>query len=484
MTPAFLETAGAARAVSQGITAAALGSQGFRADYRLQYAYLAGAMYQGVASREMVIALGRAGLMGYFGTGGLSLDEIEAGIHDIRGSLGASGSYGMNLLCNPAHPHIEERTVRLLLQHDIRYIEAAAFTNITPALALCRLKGVAVGPDGVVRSPRRILAKVSRPEVATAFLRPAADAIVRRLVEAGTLDAREAELGRLLPMADEICVEADSGGHTDGGIIVTLFPAMLALRDQIAATDDAARRVRIGAAGGIGTPHAAAAAFAMGADFVLTGSINQCTVEAATSDAVKDMLQAMNVHDTAYAPAGDMFEIGARVQVLKKGLLFAARANRLHDLYTRHESLDEIDAATRQQIQERYFHRTFEDVWRETKAYYLRTNPRMAEDAERHPKRKMALVFKWYFVHTSRLARQGSREQQVDYQVHCGPALGAFNQWVKGTFLEAAENRSVVQVALNLLEGAATISRAQQLRAHGVPVPNESFQFVPRMLRA
>jgi hypothetical protein len=39
-------------------------------------------------------------------------------------------------------------------------------------------------------------------------------------------------------------------------------------------------------------------------------------------------------------------------------------------------------------------------------------------------------------------------------------------------------------VALNLLEGAATIARAQQLRAHGLPVPTDAFQFLPRTLRA
>ncbi len=61
------------------------------------------------------------------------------------------------------------------------------------------------------------------------------------------------------------------------------------------------KTVRIGAAGGIGTPEAAMAAFMLGADFIVTGSINQCTVEAATSGLVKDLLQQMNVQDTAYA---------------------------------------------------------------------------------------------------------------------------------------------------------------------------------------
>ncbi len=60
------------------------------------------------------------------------------------------------------------------------------------------------------------------------------------------------------------------------------------------------------------------AAFMLGAEFILTGSINQCTVEAGTSDKVKDLLQQMNVQDTEYAPAGDSFQMGSKVQVLKR----------------------------------------------------------------------------------------------------------------------------------------------------------------------
>jgi trans-AT polyketide synthase/acyltransferase/oxidoreductase domain-containing protein len=40
------------------------------------------------------------------------------------------------------------------------------------------------------------------------------------------------------------------------------------------------KKIRIGAAGGIGTPEAAAVAYMLGAEFIMTGSINQCTVEA------------------------------------------------------------------------------------------------------------------------------------------------------------------------------------------------------------
>jgi trans-AT polyketide synthase/acyltransferase/oxidoreductase domain-containing protein len=92
----------------------------------------------------------------------------------------------------------------------------------------------------------------------------------------------------------------------------------------------------------------AAAAFLLGADFVATGSINQCTVEAGMSADGKSMLQEMDIHDTEYAPAGDMFEIGAQVQVLKKSVFFPARANKLLSLYRHYESLDDIPSRTRQ----------------------------------------------------------------------------------------------------------------------------------------
>jgi trans-AT polyketide synthase/acyltransferase/oxidoreductase domain-containing protein len=115
-------------------------------------------------------------------------------------------------------------------------------------------------------------------------------------------------------LADDLCVEADSGGHTDMGVTAVLIPTILRLRDRLQQQYLYTRRVRVGAAGGIGTPEAAACAFLLGADFVLTGSINQCTVEAGMSDVVKDMLQDINVQDTDYAPAGDMFEIGAKIR--------------------------------------------------------------------------------------------------------------------------------------------------------------------------
>jgi trans-AT polyketide synthase/acyltransferase/oxidoreductase domain-containing protein len=452
------------------ILPANLGNGEFKSDYHLRYAYLTGAMYKGIASVELVAKLGQAGLMGYFGTGGLRLDRIEAAIQSIQDQLPDQKNYGMNLLCNLIKPQVEEDTVKLFLKYQIKYVEAAAYMQITPALVLYRLKGLKINPQGKVETPHHILAKVSRPEVALVFMSPPPPEIVKMLVAQNLLTPEEAQFSEHIPMSNDICVEADSGGHTDQGVAYALMPAMQRLRDEVMAKYRYKKAIRVGAAGGIGTPEAAAAAFILGADFVMTGSINQCTVEAGTSDAVKDMLQTMNVQDTAYAPAGDMFEIGARVQVFRKGVFFPARANKLYDLYRQFNSLDDVDEKTCQQIQEKYFKRSFNEVWEETKAFYLKELPDEVTKAEQNPKHKMALIFRWYFIHTSRLAIKGIEDQKIDYQIHCGPALGAFNQWVKGTPLENWRHRHVDQIAEKLIQGTAAILTQRLMKYTQRPV--------------
>lgn len=451
------------------ITAESLGSPDFRAAHGLRYAYVSGAMYKGIASTDLVVRMGRAGMMGYFGTGGLRLEKIEEAIVRIQRELDRGQPYGMNLLCNLIHPEFEEATVDLYLRHAVRRVEAAAYTQVTPSLVRYRLQGVSEDAGGNVVTANAIAAKISRPEVATQFLQPAPPKIVQRLLETNRITAAQAALAARIPMADDLCIESDSGGHTDNGVALCLLPTMLRLRDDANAQRRAGPRLRVGAAGGLGTPHAIAAAFMLGADYVLTGSINQCTVEAGTSDLAKDLLAAINVQDTAMAPAGDMFEIGAKVQVLSKGVFFPARATKLYELYRQYDSLEQIDEKTRTQLETRYFKRTFDDVYRETREHYLRVAPEQIERAEKNPKAKMALVFRWYFVHSNRLAQKGVAEGKVDFQIHTGPALGAFNQWVKGTPLEDWRLRHADDIGLLLLREAAALLERRIREFRGLP---------------
>ncbi|MCP1426492.1 trans-AT polyketide synthase/acyltransferase/oxidoreductase domain-containing protein [Paenibacillus sp. DS2363] len=442
--------------------AESLGSKTFKKDYNLKLAYLTGAMYRGIASAEMVVKVGQSGMMGFLGTGGLSLKQIEEGIDYIQHHLQDGQAYGLNLLHQMTHPEREEEQVNLLLRKGVNTVEASAFMGVTPALIKYRAHGLKRSSDGRVSATNRIIAKVSRPEVAEAFLSPAPEFMVEKMLKENKITSVQAELLKKVPIAEDLCLEADSGGHTDAGVAYVMLPAMVRLRNTMMEKYGYSKEVRIGAAGGIGTPEAAAAAFLLGADFIVTGSINQCTVEAATSDAAKDLLQDMNIHDTEYAPAGDMFEIGAKIQVLRKGVFFPARANKLYDLYRQHDSLNDISEKNKQQLEKKYFKKTFDEVYRQVVQY---RSSEEIQKAEQNPKYKMALVFKWYFAHSTKLAMEGTAGHQVDYQIHCGPALGAFNQWVKGTNLEDWRNRRVAEVGIKLMGDTALVlqERLKQL---------------------
>jgi len=448
------------------LSAESLGSQAFRQDYGIKYAYVTGGMVKGIASAELVIQLGKAGLMGYFGTGGLTLAEIETALQQIQATLGEDSAYGMNFLHEPHNPQREADIVELFFQYNVKCIEIAAFIELTPALVKYRLKGVRRDADGKVIAPNKILAKLSRIEFVDIFLSPPPKKLVDKLLATEQISVTEAALAQYIPMVDDVCVEADSAGQTDMGMLTILLPAIIRQRDHLMTQHGYSKPVRVGAAGGIGNPEAAGAAFLMGAEFILTGSINQCTVEAGTSEAVKNTLQQLGITDTTYVPAGDMFEFGTRSQVVRQGVSFPVRANKLYDVYLHHESLDDIDERTKKQIQDIYFQRSFEDIYTEAKTYYAESMPELLKKAERIPKFKMAIIFKWYFARGLRLAIQGNAQYKMDYQIYCGPAMGAFNQWVKGTALENWRQRHVNVIAEKLMQDTATLLMQRYAAMH------------------
>ncbi|WDF48904.1 ACP S-malonyltransferase [Paenibacillus sp. KACC 21273] len=434
--------------------ASTLGCNEFKKEYNLKLAYIAGGMYGGIASVSMVSTLASYGCLAFLGTGGLTIERIEADIIAIQQTLQHRESYGVNFLHNQVQPDMEQQLVELLLKHQVNIIEAKGFLTITPALVYYRVSGLSLGSNSEIKTAHRIIAKCSRPEIATLFMSPPPQHILDQLVQSRHITAEQAQWAKQIPMADDICAEADSGGYTDSAVMMTLLPSLLSLRTAIMKQYSYRRKIRIGAAGGIGTPEAAAAVFVMGADFILTGSINQCTVEAGTSAMVKELLQQINVQDTEYAPAGEMFELGAKVQVLKKGLYFPARANKLYELYRQYNAIEEIDEKTKTRLQEQYFKKSFTDIYADVKQTY---SAQEIERAERNPKAKMALLFKWYFTYSTELALRGDRDSKVDYQVYCGPALGAFNQWVQGTLLEHWQQRHVDQIADKLMKETADL---------------------------
>ncbi len=293
------------------INAAAFGDEAFCSTYGVKAAYYAGGMANAIASEEMIVALSKGGLMGSFGSGGLSVERVKSAVESIQSQI-PDGNYLFNLLHNPFDPQMEQRTVELYLEKKIRVVEAAAFIRLTPAIVQYRACGLSRDISGRIVIKNHIIAKISRKEIALLFLNPAPVAILTQLVNEGKITSEQAELAQQVPMADDIAVEADSGGHTDNQALVVLLPSIIALRDRTQTHNKFMQPVRIGAGGGISTPESVLAAFMMGAAFVVTGSVNQACIESGACEHTRKLLADADMADVCMAPSADMFELGAQ----------------------------------------------------------------------------------------------------------------------------------------------------------------------------
>jgi trans-AT polyketide synthase/acyltransferase/oxidoreductase domain-containing protein len=460
-----------------------LGDRAFTEEHGLRFPYVAGEMANGIATPRLVVAMARAGMLGFFGAAGLTPTRVASALDEIEGALGADGpAWGSNLIHSPAEPDLEEAVADLYLRRGVQRICASAFMGLTPAVVRCAATGLARDEHGRIVRRHRLFAKISRPEVAELFMAPAPPALLEGLVRAGKLQAGEAALAAQVPVAEDVTVEADSGGHTDNRPLGALFPVILAVADAARRRHGWTRPIRVGAAGGLGTPAAVAAAFSLGAAYVVTGTVNQAALEAGLSADGKSLLAQAGIADVIMAPAADMFEMGVKVQVLRRGTMFGPRALRLHELYRAHDSLEAMPAEVRERLEREILGAPCTRVWAEVRQHFQTRDPRELDRAEREPRHRMALVFRWYLGLSSRWAMAGETARRLDYQIWCGPAMGAFNAWVKGSFLDAPEQREAAQIALNLLEGAAVLTRAQQLRSAGVAIPAAAFVYRPRPL--
>ncbi len=455
-----------------------LGDPSFLTFHGVKYAYATGSMAGGIASEEMVIALGKEKILSSFGAGGLSPSRVEEAINRIQQAL-PQGPYIFNLIHSPSEPTIERRAVDFYLKYGVRTVEASAFLDLTPNIVYYRAAGLGLNAANQIEIKNKVIAKISRREVATKFLQPAPTRILKQLVEQGLINELQATLASKIPMADDITVEADSGGHTNNRPLVCLLPSILELRDEIQSKNSYERPIRVGVAGGIATPQSTLAAFMMGAAYVVTGSINQSCVEAATSQHTKELLAQAEMADVMMAPAADMFEMGVKLQVLKRGTLFPVRAQKLFDLYKTYNSIEDIPVQEREKLETQIFRSSLESVWEDTVAYLSQSNPDKIIKVANNPKFKMALIFRRYLGLSSRWSTSGEKGREIDYQIWCGPAMGSFNDWVRGSYLVELNNRRVVDVAHHIMTGAAFLYRMQSLKIQGLQMPAHCSQYRP-----
>jgi len=297
------------------LSAKDFGDSEFKKTYGLKYALYGGAMANGIASADMVIALGKAGCMGSYGSGGQRLEVVEKEIDKIKSALNGK-PYMINMLSN-RNLQMEMDLAKMLVEKEVPAVEASAYIVPSDALVYYRVKGIRE-ENGKIVIPHKIIAKVSREEVLEKFVSPPPAEAVTSLLKNGFITAVEASLAARIPMADDITVEADSGGHTDGRPLVSMLPALIALAKRKQTEFGYQQKVRVGAGGGIGTGLSCLGAFEMGAAYVVTGSVNQGCVESGTSVYVKQILAETAMADVTMAPCADMFEMGARLRSSRK----------------------------------------------------------------------------------------------------------------------------------------------------------------------
>lgn len=457
-----------------------LGEASFCKTHDCRFPYVVGEMARGIATPRMVVAAVRAGFMGFYGSAGLKPETVAAGLDEIEAELGTDHpAWGANLIHSPQQPGQERAIVDLFLKRRVARVSASAFMTLSPEIVRYSARGLSRDTDGSVRRSTHVFAKVSRAEVAERFMAPAPEKLLRSLVASGDITAEQAELASGVPVACDITAESDSGGHTDNRPASTLFPSLVAARRRVCLVHGyAPDTIRIGLAGGIGTPQAAASAFQMGAAYILTGSINQSAVESGLSEAGRALLAKAGPADVIMAPAADMFEQGVKVQVLKRGTLFGPRGNRMAELYKRGLGFDALPERDRQ-FMETALGESFHSAWARTAEFMASANPKELERAQADPVKQLALVIRRYLFFGSQWARDGVAERTSDFQIWCGPSMGAFNEWVEGTHLAPIENRTVAEIGWNLMDGAARLIRAQQARAMGLNVPVEAFDIRP-----
>jgi trans-AT polyketide synthase, acyltransferase and oxidoreductase domains len=183
-----------------------LGDRSFGEMHGTRFPYVAGEMAKGIATTHLVVAMARAGMLGFFGAAGLPLGQVERAVGELSGELGSTRSWGVNLIHQPDAPELEDQLAALLLRRGVRRVSASAFMDLTPAVVRYSASGLRLDPAGRIVRHTHVFAKVSRPEVAEKFMSPAPAQLLRTLVGRGELTAAEAELASRVPIAEDVTV--------------------------------------------------------------------------------------------------------------------------------------------------------------------------------------------------------------------------------------------------------------------------------------
>ena len=138
---------------------------------------------------------------------GLVPDRVLKAIENIQQNL-PTQSYAFNLIHSPNEEALEAGAVKLFLEKGVHVVEASAFLGLTDHIVKYRVAGLSQDAEGNIQIKNKVIAKISRKEIATHFMQPAPESFLEKLLQSGEITAIQAELARKIPMADDITIEA------------------------------------------------------------------------------------------------------------------------------------------------------------------------------------------------------------------------------------------------------------------------------------
>ncbi|WP_340201865.1 ACP S-malonyltransferase [Ascidiimonas sp. W6] len=444
--------------------AMSLGNSDFRKKYHLRYAYLVSGLQGGIVSPQMLKELRSNNILCFIGTSFISIGEIENIIKTSKENK-FSTPYGLTIMFDQLINFKEREILKLATEYHIHHIEAIGYLQPSIDLVRYKLSQISETDEGLIVSKNKIFARVSRPEIAKLYLAPPSSEIIDQLLEEGSITQKQANQASRIAIADELIIENNSGWNYIEYSTEVLLPLITQLRDELYQKHRFGYKAGIGVAGDIGTSYSASTAFLLGADFIVTDTINFCSKESNLSPNAKQLLQEVSIQDIEFAPSFNQFEIGGKIKTLRKGVFFPARANILYDLYKNNQSILDIDEKTKEKLENRYFGKSLDEVWHEAQSCICFNNTSLIKKAENNPKYKMALIFRWYSWKGWTSAINGDHAHKVNYQIFCSPALGAFNQWVSNTEMEKWDERSSSSIAEKIMIEATVLidQRLQEL---------------------
>ncbi|MFG2680591.1 ACP S-malonyltransferase [Streptomyces sp. NPDC048392] len=416
------------------VTRERLGAARFRERYGTELAWVVSGTGDGAVGDEVCRVARAAGLAAF-------TDPVP-GPPDPA-SLSRAGRHGWGVGLRPGADADEQVTA--LLAHEVRHVETGHPHGPDAALVRFRFTGAHRGPGGTPVAVRHVIARVTGPDQAAAFLRPPAPAQLAELVRTKGLSAGEADVARELPVASDLAVQAPGGWHDHGADACQLLPSVAAL----AARSPGPEPVHVGLCGVVGTPEQAATAFALGAAFLVCTSLTACAPEARLDGPLKDTLARAGDDDVTWAPTERHATLGVLARVVRRGTLFPARAGLLHRLLREHRYFADVPEVRRRHIEE-----------------HLLGGPatRPPADTRADGRLRTADVFRRYARETARRTPAGIPVRPLDHQLPCDAELTRFNRAVAGTALAAWTARTPDAVAGHLLTNAAELLSARAPR--------------------